>query len=182
MAKNSSRFVLSWFGTAVGDLVEAPINTAYKREFLRHQAQLVDARWAIADGDLADRFIALRDRLDTIEAFWVLDSAGGSTAAIERLRAAGWRAEEWETLRTADRYDGPEPDARDLTAVFFTSGTTRLSKDVAMPNAQRSFFSELTRCLTRFTKDDTRLSVTPLFHGNAQYTAVYPTLRPAAAR
>lgn len=42
MAKNSSRFVLSWFGTAIGDLVEAPINTAYEGEFLRHQAQLVE--------------------------------------------------------------------------------------------------------------------------------------------
>ncbi|TQK69490.1 AMP-binding protein [Nocardioides sp. SLBN-35] len=176
MAKNSSRFVLSWFGTAIGDLVEAPINTAYEGEFLRHQAQLVDARWAIVDDDLADRFIALRDQLGTIEAFWVIDSAGGAAAAVQRLRAAGWRAEEWEALRTAERYDGPEPDARDLTAVFFTSGTTGLSKGVSMPNAQMSFFSELTRCLTRFTEDDTWLSVTPLFHGNAQYMAVYPAL------
>lgn len=176
MAKNSSRFVLSWFGTAIGDLVEAPINTAYEGEFLRHQAQLVDARWAIVDDDLADRFIALREQLDTLEAFWVIDSAGDAPGAVERLRAAGWRAEEWDTLRGAAPYDGPEPDARDLTAVFFTSGTTGLSKGVAMPNAQMNFFSELTRCLTRFTEDDTWLSVTPLFHGNAQYMAVYPAL------
>ncbi|WP_110207547.1 AMP-binding protein [Nocardioides daejeonensis] len=176
MAKNSSRFVLSWFGTAIGDLVEAPVNTAYEGEFLRHQVQLVDARWVIVDDDLADRFVALREQLSGIEAFWVIDSSGDGEAAAERLRAAGWQAAAWDALRQATPYRGPEPDARDLTAVFFTSGTTGLSKGVAMPNAQMSFFSELTRCLTRFTEEDTWLSVTPLFHGNAQYMAVYPAL------
>jgi carnitine-CoA ligase len=176
MAKNSSRFVLTWFGTAMGDLVEAPVNTAYEGEFLRHQAQLVDARWVVVDDYLADRFIALREPLQAIEMFWVIDAAGGAEGAVERLRAAGWRAEHWDSLRGAERYDGPEPDARDLTAVFFTSGTTGLSKGVSMPNAHMSFFAEITRCLTRFTEDDTWLSVTPLFHGNAQYMAVYPAL------
>ncbi|CAM3272973.1 AMP-binding protein [Nocardioides dubius] len=176
MAKNSSRFVLTWFATAVGDLVEAGVNTAYEGEFLRHQVQLVDARWVVVDDDLADRFIALRDQLDDVEGFWVIDNTGDAAGAVERLRAAGWRAEHWDSLRESAPYDGPEPDARDLTAVFFTSGTTGLSKGVAMPNAQMNFFSELTRCLTRFTEDDTWLSVTPLFHGNAQYMALYPAL------
>ena len=176
MAKNSSRFVFSWFGTAVGDLVEACVNTAYEGEFLRHQVQLVDARWVVVDDDLADRFIALRDELTGIKGFWVIDSAGGATDAVTRLRDAGWRAEHWDVLRTQEPYAGPEPDARDLTAVFFTSGTTGLSKGVAMPNAHMNFFAEITRCLTRFTEDDTWLSVTPLFHGNAQYMAVYPAL------
>lgn len=176
MAKNSSRFVLTWFGTSVGDLVEAGVNTAYEGEFLRHQVQLVEAAWVVVDDDLADRFIALKDQLTTLRGFWVIDNAGDADGAVSRLRAAGWAAEHWDTLRSAEPYDGPEPDARDLTAVFFTSGTTGLSKGVAMPNAQMNFFSELTRCLTRFTEKDTWLSVTPLFHGNAQYMALYPAL------
>jgi len=176
MAKNSSRFVLTWLGTAVGDLVEVPVNTAYEGEFLRHQVQLVDARWAVVDDDLADRFIALKDRLDKLEKFWVIDSAGDADGAVARLRAAGWDAEPWDVLRDAERYTEAEPDARELTVVFFTSGTTGLSKGVSMPNAHMNFFAEITRCLTRFTENDTWLSVTPLFHGNAQYMAVYPAL------
>jgi carnitine-CoA ligase len=176
MAKNSSRFVLTWFGTAVGDLVEVPVNTAYEGEFLRHQVQLVDARWAVVDDDLADRFIALKDRLDKLEKFWVIDSAGDAEGAVARLRAAGWDAEPWDVLRDAERYSEAAPDARELTVVFFTSGTTGLSKGVSMPNAHMNFFAEITRCLTRFTENDTWLSVTPLFHGNAQYMAVYPAL------
>ncbi len=104
MARNSSRFVLTWFGTAVGDLVEVPVNTAYEGEFLRHQVQLVDARWAVVDDDLADRFIALKDRLDKLEKFWVIDSAGDAEGAVARLRAAGWDAEPWDALRDAERY------------------------------------------------------------------------------
>lgn len=176
MAKNSSRFVLSWFGTAVGGFVEAPINTAYEGEFLRHQVSLVQARWVIVADSLADRFIALRDRLPGIDGFWVIDESGDVVGAVDRLRAAGWQAQTWDSLREAAEYDGPAPDARDLTAVFFTSGTTGLSKGVAMPNAHMNFFAEITRCLTRFTEDDTWLSVMPLFHGNAQYMAVYPAL------
>jgi crotonobetaine/carnitine-CoA ligase len=175
MARNSSRFVLTWFGTAVGDLVEAPINTAYEGEFLRHQVQLVDARWVVVDDELADRFVAIADGLPAVEGFWVIDN-GGLDAALAKLRAAGWRAEPWDDLLRADRWQRPEPDARDLTAVFFTSGTTGLSKGVSMPNAHMNFFAELTRCLTRFTAEDTWLSVTPLFHGNAQYMALYPAL------
>jgi carnitine-CoA ligase len=176
MAKNSSRFVLTWFGTAVGDLVEVPVNTAYEGEFLRHQVQLVDARWAVVDDDLADRFIALKEPLDKLEKFWVIDSAGDADGAVARLRGAGWEAEPWDVLREAERYTEAEPDARELTVVFFTSGTTGLSKGVSMPNAHMNFFAEITRCLTRFTENDTWLSVTPLFHGNAQYMAVYPAL------
>jgi crotonobetaine/carnitine-CoA ligase len=175
MGRNSSSFVLSWFATTLADLVEAPVNTAYDGEFLRHQVELVQARWVVVDSDLADRFVALRPRLPLVEGFWVID-CGDLDGAVERLRAAGWQAEPWESLLRAERWDGPEPDARALTAVFFTSGTTGLSKGVAMPNAHMNFFAELTRCLTRFTAEDTWLSVTPLFHGNAQYMAVYPAL------
>lgn len=176
MAKNSSAFVLSWFATAIGDLVEAPVNTAYEGEFLRHQVSLVDARWVIVDDTFVDRFLSIADGIPAVEGFWVIDQDGGVDAAVARLRAAGWRADAWSQLLDADAYDGPEPDARALTAVFFTSGTTGLSKGVSMPNAHMNFFAEITRCLTRFTEDDTWLSVTPLFHGNAQYMAVYPAL------
>lgn len=175
MARNSSAFILTWFATALADVVEAPINTAYEGEFLRHQVTLVQSRWVVVDDDLADRFIALRDALPGIDGFWVIDQ-GNQDAAVERLRAAGWQANRWEDLQLADPLEAEEPDTRGLTAVFFTSGTTGLSKGVAMPHAHMSFFAEITRCLTRFTEHDTWLSVTPLFHGNAQYMAVYPAL------
>jgi crotonobetaine/carnitine-CoA ligase len=38
MARNSSRFCLTWFGTALADIVQAPVNIAYEGGFLRRAA------------------------------------------------------------------------------------------------------------------------------------------------
>ena len=82
----------------------------------------------------------------------------------------------WQELTRSEPWDGPEPDARDLTSIFFTSGTTGLSKGVSMSNAHQYFFAEVTRCMTRFTEHDTYLAQLPLFHGNATYMAIYPAM------
>ena len=70
----------------------------------------------------------------------------------------------------------PDPAARSLASVFYTSGTTGPSKGVAMPHAQMYMFGSIVVALTRLTSADTYLTVTPLFHGNAQFMAAYPAL------
>jgi crotonobetaine/carnitine-CoA ligase len=55
MAQNSSQFVRTWWGTAVGSLVEVPINTNYEGEFLRHQLAVAQARFAVIDEIQAER-------------------------------------------------------------------------------------------------------------------------------
>jgi crotonobetaine/carnitine-CoA ligase len=175
MASNSSSFVFSWLGCGVGALVEAPVNTAYEGEFLRHQVNLVQARWAVIDDVYAERFAVLREVLPSLEGFWVIDS-GRLGAALSALRGAGWRAEAWDTLLGADRLVLPDPAPQSLAAVFYTSGTTGPSKGVAMPHAQMYMFGSIIVALTRLTSADTYLTVTPLFHGNAQFMAAYPAL------
>jgi carnitine-CoA ligase len=175
MARNSSRFVMTWLGTSMADVIQAPVNTAYEGDFLRHQVALVEAEWIVCDDTFADRFIAIADQLPGVSTFWVIDN-GDLAGALGRLRAKGWEARPWSEFESADRWRGPEPDARSITSIFFTSGTTGLSKGVSMPSAHMYFFAEVTRCLVRFTREDTYLAVTPLFHGNAQYMAVYPAM------
>jgi carnitine-CoA ligase len=175
MAANSSRFVFSWLGCGVGALVEAPINSAYEGEFLRHQVSLVQARWAVIDDVFAARFTALRDDLPSLEGFWVIDT-GQLATALDELRQAGWAARPWDTLPEADRLVLPDPAPQSLASVFYTSGTTGPSKGVAMPHAQMYMFGSIIVSLTRLTSADTYLTVTPLFHGNAQFMAAYPAL------
>jgi crotonobetaine/carnitine-CoA ligase len=175
MAANSSQFVLTWLGCGVSGLVEVPVNTAYEGEFLRHQAALVQARWAVVDDVHAERFVALRDVLPALEGFWVIDT-GSAEAALAALRGAGWRAERWDELLTAERLQVPEPAAHSLASVFYTSGTTGPSKGVAMPHSQMYFFGQEVVSFTRLTADDTYLTTTPLFHGNAQFMASFPAL------
>ena len=175
MARNSSAFIFTWLGSAMAGMVEAPINTAYKGDFLTHQVRVARPRWAVIDAELADRFTDVADEIEDIERFWVIDN-GDVDQAIDKLRKAGWQAERWEDL-TVDR-DGelPEVSPRSLASIFFTSGTTGPSKGVAMPHAQMFFFAAETACLTRLTDKDAAMAVTPLFHGNAQFMSAYPAL------
>jgi carnitine-CoA ligase len=181
MAANSSRFVRSWLGTAIGGFVEVPINTAYEGEFLRHQTVTVQPRWAVIDDVLAERFVAIEPFARQIEKFWVIDT-GSAGAATDLLRAHGWQAAPWdELLQATVTGPWPDPDPTSLASIFFTSGTTGPSKGVAMPHSQMYFFGQEVVSLTRLTKDDTYLTCTPLFHGNAQFMAAYPAFVAGAA-
>ncbi|GAA3938278.1 AMP-binding protein [Microbacterium soli] len=178
LAGNSSQFVRTWIGSAVGGFVEVPINTAYEHDFLAHQVRTVGATHAIIEDAFASRFPAIREAASTITTFWVIDT-GRRQEAIDILRSAGWRALPWEDLdedSTAPHVPLPEVRPSDLASILFTSGTTGLSKGVAMPHAQMYFFADECVSLVRLRSDDAWMSVTPLFHGNAQFMAAYPTL------
>ncbi|GAA2448922.1 ATP-dependent acyl-CoA ligase [Actinomadura vinacea] len=174
-AANSSRFIRTWLGSAVAGLVEVPVNTAYEHDFLAHQVRTVRARLAVIDDVHAERFTAVAEAARDIRKFWVIDT-GRQAEAIELLTAAGWEAAPWDDLLARGTATLPEVTPRDLAAVFFTSGTTGPSKGVAMPHAQMYFFGDECVALTRLTSADAWMAVTPLFHGNAQFMAAYPTL------
>ena len=183
VAGNSSAFVRTWIGTAVAGLVEVPINTAYEHDFLAHQVSTVEATLAVVDDVYAARFVAIADAAKSIRKFWVIDT-GVREEAMDVLRKAGWEAAPFEELdeeATAPAVvDGtlelPEVRPQDLASVLFTSGTTGPSKGVAMPHAQMYFFADECVSLVRLTPEDAWMSVTPLFHGNAQFMAAYPAL------
>jgi crotonobetaine/carnitine-CoA ligase len=174
-ATNSSQLLFTWFAAAVGALVEVPINTAYEFEFLAHQVRTADPRTAIIDDVFAYRFVDIGDVCSTIKNFWVIDT-GELDGALKLLRDNGWAAEPFESLTVRKDVELREPGARDLGAIFFTSGTTGPSKGVAMSHSQ--FYFDAIECvnLTRLRADDTYMVVTPLFHGNAQWLAAYPAL------
>ncbi len=179
VSANNSAFVRTWIGTMVAGLVEVPINTAYEHDFLAHQVRTVEAKLAVVEDVLAERFVAVAEAASTITKFWVIDTGQGEQA-VKLLTEAGWQAALWDELE-ADLPAGrqielPEVSHTDLASVLFTSGTTGPSKGVAMPHAQMYFFADECVSLVRLTAEDAWMSVTPLFHGNAQFMAAYPTL------
>lgn len=176
MAENSTEYIEAWFGSAVAGLVEMPMNTAYIGVFLEHQVRLVEPRFAVVDPTFAERFAASREECRSIERFFVLDR-DGADEAMTALRRAGWDVEPFAALRL-DRPldDPPDIDPTSLGAIFFTSGTTGLSKGVMMSNSQLHFYSEQGASLTKLTERDVYMSVGPLFHGNAQFLAAHPAL------
>ena len=174
MLPNSSMFIRTWLGSQVAGMVEVPINTAYRGQFLEHQASTVAPKLAVIDGAYAERFVESKAACESITRFWV---AGPDTdAAVATLRRAGWEADSWDALEAAEPVEPVAVAPHDLASIFFTSGTTGPSKGVMMPQAQMYFFADECVSLTRLTDADTYMVTTPLFHGNAQFLAAYPAL------
>jgi crotonobetaine/carnitine-CoA ligase len=178
MAPNRSEVVLSWFGAALAGMVEVPINTAYKGAFLEHQVRTTSPSFAIVLAEYAERFIeGETSAYDSIERFYLLGDEESQRRGVEVLRAGGREAAPYSELPRPDSdLEFPEVDRRDAGAIFFTSGTTGLSKGVNMSHSQLCFVSQQLIALVRLTDQDTHMSVGPLFHGNAQFLAASPDL------
>lgn len=176
MSANRSEVILSWFGAALAGMAEVPINTAYSGSFLEHQVRTTGPRAAIIEPAFAERFVTGdTSAYETIERVHVL-GGDGLGDALQVLAAAGYDARPWADLPSATGAELPDVRHHDLASVFFTSGTTGLSKGVMMPHAHMTFFAEECVSLTRLTDADTYMCVGPLFHGNAQFLAAYPAL------
>lgn len=177
MASNRPELVLGWFGATCAGLIEAPINTAYRGSFLEHQVRTIEPRFAIIEPEYARRFIESRSACASIERFYVIGEDAAAAAAVDALRVAEWKADQFSSLFTPAPLAEPvavEPGA--TAAIFFTSGTTGLSKAVTMSHAHMHLFAEEYRDMTKLTDVDVVLTVLPLFHGNAQFAAVVPAL------
>lgn len=178
MAPNCSEVILTWLGAATAGLVEVPINTAYRGSFLEHQIRSTAPRLAVVHASHAQVFADSASAMGGIECFFLIGPIEQRQEARNVLAAAGFRSAPFEALLDADREDVSLPAVRprDLAAIFFTSGTTGLSKGVMMPHAQFTFFADECVSLTRLTDRDVYMSVGPLFHGNAQFLAAFPAL------
>jgi len=177
MMPNNPEYILAWFGSSLAGVVEVPINTAYRGSFLEHQVRTAVPSAAVITPEFAERFAKSASECAAIRRFYVVGAVDEIAISVATLEKAGFAAESFDALRaTQERVELPEPDYRDLGGIFFTSGTTGLSKGVAMSHSQLYFFADEGASLVRLSEDDVYMSVGPLFHGNAQFLAAYPAL------
>jgi crotonobetaine/carnitine-CoA ligase len=115
----------------------------------------------------------IEDDLPKLETVFIVDDGSGTPVPeFERITVRPFNALMSEN--TAD--PGTLVDPMDPIAVLMTSGTTGVSKGVLMSHSQFYFFAEEDVQLTRLTKQDVYMTGFPLFHGNAQFLSVYPSL------
>ena len=176
MIPNCSAYILGWLGSSVAGLVEVPINNGYLGSFLAHQVSTTEPVLAVIDPEYADRFVDVAEAASSIQRFYLVGEDAACKRAAATLGGAGFASARWESLLTGGTAELPTVEARDLGSIFFTSGTTGLSKGVMMPHAHMYFFADECVSLTRLTDADTFMSVGPLFHGNSQFLAAYPAL------
>ena len=175
---NCSEYILAWFGASRAGVVEVPTNNGYFGDFLAHCLSVAGPRGVVVSTNYVPRFVEIAKALASAKTkpmFFVLGDGGD--AAIKSLRDLGFAAESFDALITAAPNDSlPAQDRHELGAILFTSGTTGPSKGVMMSHAQLYYFSDQCVDLVRLTDKDVYMTGNPLFHGNAQFLATYPTL------
>jgi len=172
---NSLELLFLWFGLNKLGAVEAPINDSYKGSFLEHQFNISGARVLVADEALLDRVAESEANMPALEHVVVWSRDGRYAGAPYRLGRA--KVSTYAELADADDADPMAPlRPRDLGAILFTSGTTGPSKGVMMTHAHLYHFAECVVQLVGLEADDVYMTAFPLFHGNAQFLTVYPSL------
>src|SRR5262245_54251436 len=141
MSSNRSEVILTWFGAALAGMVEVPINTAYSGSFLEHQVRTTRPRVAVVEPAFAERFLDRGEAYSSLERFHVIGAGAERDQAIELLRGAGYVAGAYADLARHAPVALPDVASEQLASIFFTSGTTGLSKGVMMPHSQMTFFA-----------------------------------------
>ena len=176
MIPNCSAYIFSWLGSSIAGLVEVPINTAYKGAFLSHQVSTTTPKIAVISPEYIPRILDVAEAFSSIELFVLVGSEDAIEQGKNDLETIDKEAQSWDQLVASETVNLPDVKHSDLGSIFFTSGTTGLSKGVMMPHAHMYLFADETVSLTRLTSLDTYMSCGPLFHGNSQFLAAYPAL------
>jgi len=160
LMENSPEAMLSWWGAILAGGISAPINSAFKGDYLRHQLADSGARVVTVQGDMASRVAAVAAEVPTVEHVIVV---GEPDAEI-----TGPKVHAWDDVVSAE----PAPldttvEPRTLATFVYTGGTTGPSKGCMLShNYHVGLANQIAICWRR-TPDDVVWSALPLFHFNA---------------
>jgi crotonobetaine/carnitine-CoA ligase len=163
---NSAQAVFTWLAINLAGAISVPLNTAYKGEFLRHQAGDAAAALLIAESDYAERVLAVASGLPTLRRLVYRGPApAGDAGDIDLLP--------WQVLESEDESDPAiEVQPRDLALLIYTGGTTGLSKGCMISH---NYACNQARQMLRITERGPH-TVTwtplPVFHSNAVLTSL----------
>jgi crotonobetaine/carnitine-CoA ligase len=165
LMENSPEGMLAWWATVLGGGISAPINSAYKGDYLRHQLADSASRVVVVQGDLASRVAAVAHQIECLEHIIVV---GASDTDLTGRDLQGKTVHRWNDLLAVEPTP-PNMDVapRDLATFVYTGGTTGPSKGCMLShNYHVGLANQIAICWRR-TPDDVVWSALPLFHFNA---------------
>ncbi len=161
MLDNHSDAVFLLFGAIKVGVINAPINTALKGDFLVHQINDSGASVVVCESDYAKRILAVEDDLTNITTLLYRgDPPSGKSKKIKILP--------FDSLKITDG-DLPEVDLlpTDLFTLIYTSGTTGPSKGCMVSHGYALNLGRQINLMQAMTPEDILWTPLPLFHLNA---------------
>jgi crotonobetaine/carnitine-CoA ligase len=173
MVPNSMEIVLAWFSINLLGAVEVPINIHYKEGWLVHEVNDCEARLAIVHKQYLERFVQVADQLEHLTDLVVV----GGDDSTARGEDDKWSVHTWGELENAEVIEEPvETHHHNTSSIMYTSGTTGTSKGVVLPYGVGGVFAQGVVDTAKLTSDDVSYVVHPLFHANAQFMQILPSL------
>lgn len=167
---DSHRYLEAYFAIPSLGCVIQTVNVRLSPEQILYTLNHAQARILIIHSDMLGMIEAVKDKLETVETFVLIDEDDAHPQSP--LRFAG----EYEALmdRASDHYDFPDFDENTQATTFYTTGTTGLPKGVYYSHRQIVLHALATLALFgtapaqgRVHADDVYMPITPMFHAHA---------------
>lgn len=170
MLPNSLEFLYTWFGANLLAAVEVPLNIHYKGTFLSHEVTDSEARVAVVHRDYLERFEGVASELTHLRHMVVV----GGDGAVPSI--SGWSWHRFADLQLSPPADPVPANYWDVAGILYTSGTTGKSKGVRVRYGGLGIYAKGVLSVAKLTEKDVSYVCLPLFHGNAQFMQIVPTM------
>src|SRR5690606_34347877 len=169
---NCPEFLWSVFALGKLGAVAVPFNTAAKGELLGYLLDHSRVSVLIVEEELLPRAADHLRKSDAIHTIVVVPSEAGGSDDAASLAAVPFASLEGEPDTPPDS----EVSYRDPMFLMYTSGTTGPSKGVVAPHSQGLSVGDQLVNGYGYTSEDILYTCLPLFHGNALWYSMMPTL------
>ena len=166
---DSHRYLECYFAVPMMGAVLMTANVRLSPEQLAYTLNHSGARALLINADFLPMLAEMRDKLEHIDRFVLLDDAGSTVVPDDFV-------DEYENLlaRSSPDFAFPDFDENTLATTFYTTGTTGLPKGVCFSHRQIVLHTLAeTAALTsapqqgRIHRDDVYMPMTPMFHVHA---------------